>query len=696
MAARKTIVYVGSSNCRGLGTSILEAPAEAFGRWFGYGQSTFTIGQGSSYGVPGQGFPWLAKMSDVMMWTPRLPFMVDTVRPIKEGTYSGTTIVYTGAFVSTALPDSFVFVATNVSPGGQGNLRAIVSHQQDFPSAGEHTITVRNSLDPPNPQWIPPVVGGSTGTLSFFADSHTILSLDTDRFTITKTASTADFPGGLVGKIVVFPTSVGANVSRKIVAATATTITLDYKLAGTDPEPGDGIFLLLGANSCAAISDLANPANSAMMPLQISVDTCPVLRQNQVSGGGFGYSNIHNQPSVTNLDLTSNAVMEMMRRFRERFSETLYGLCMGRDSATISPYPIKQNLISLSPLYAHWQKSLEDLSFNPAVPFVGLYAAMFSGLVAMQLHAATANDTMEVEAFVILLAENDAQPVLGSTIDQIGQHMRTIRNVVRAQVNQPNMKFIMVGPSSIVWLPQREYVYEQLQAIADEDPWSEVVDTKDGMVYVVGENPPVHMNTVSQIELGKRIFDAYVRIVERNGETLDYADFVVEDGTAKADANALCTVEFADAYMASLEDPTEWRTATTKKKRDAIRRMSRWVSFKKFYLGQKVDPDQGMAFPRFSLTDENGFIVDSVSVPLRVQQATAYGAYRIVKGDWTPFPDEEPNTGTTSSSIGVGPISISESFAGPKQTSTEVRLPLVDQLLSIFVMPSVSVRIGRG
>jgi len=682
VVAVPTVVYVGSSNVRGLNTSVLQAAGAEWERIFGI---PFSLsGQGSPITTPGPGFPIRGTMPAARMWTAKLPYAVKQTRSIRVGaSFSGTTIEYTGTHVD-AKRDSYVFVSKNSNagggdPGGQGNFRKVVSDVSGGGN-GPHTLTV-------SPAWDPAVHGD--GEMEFFADSYTILAVSAEQLTLTKTAETPDWTTNqFQGKTLVVVNTVGVSDDRLVVSNTTNTVTVDLEV-GSGFVAGDSLHLMLGAGAAHTIAELAAHSGASLSPLKVELDTSPFLRT-----GTDSSNNIHNQPGHRANDLTFNAMPELMRLFRRRYSGSIYGLCMGRDSATISPYTILHGR-----LFGGWQRSTTQLDFNPSSPN-SCFVAMASALLSMQVLMALEGNTMDVVAFVLLLAENDAQVQLYPKIDDIGDHFTVFMGAMRTLLAKPTMPFVLVGPSSLEWLPRRDEVYTQLETIEAKDAWSGVTDTRPPtlpVVYVTGESPPVHLDTATQVNvLPKAIFDTWDDIVQRDGELPDATSFVVEDGTAKVDANALCTVEFADAYLLSLEDPAEWRSATTKEKRDAIRRMSRWVSFKKYYLGEKVEPDQSMAFPRFNLVDEDGYAVDSLSVPLRVQQATAYGACRILKGDWAPFPDEEPNVGTTSSSTSVGPISISESFAGPKQTSTEVKLPLVDQLLSIFVAPTVAVRIGRG
>lgn len=162
------------------------------------------------------------------------------------------------------------------------------------------------------------------------------------------------------------------------------------------------------------------------------------------------------------------------------------------------------------------------------------------------------------------------------------------------------------------------------------------------------------------------------------------ATFVTEDGTGLTSANALSDVAFVDTWARENGNPNSWLNASDAAKKDAIRRASRWLSTKRTWDGQKVQQNQGVAFPRFGLYDEDGYPIASNAVPLRIKQAMAVAAIKINAKTFTPFPDESFDAGSTGGSVSIGPISISESYAGPRNPSTETRLPEVEALIRPF------------
>lgn len=172
------------------------------------------------------------------------------------------------------------------------------------------------------------------------------------------------------------------------------------------------------------------------------------------------------------------------------------------------------------------------------------------------------------------------------------------------------------------------------------------------------------------------------------------AYFEVETGSSSSTSNALCSVSFVDTYASEMGNDSTWADRTEAAKKDFIRRMTRWLTLRD-WSGSRNTRDQALPFPRIGLTDRDGFLEDFDAIPLDIQRACAYGAIRMSAGDWTPFPDEELDVARSGGSITVGPISISDSYAGASQT-TEVQLPILNRLIAPYLRRSGRGRLIRG
>lgn len=112
---------------------------------------------------------------------------------------------------------------------------------------------------------------------------------------------------------------------------------------------------------------------------------------------------------------------------------------------------------------------------------------------------------------------------------------------------------------------------------------------------------------------------------------------IVEDGTGLANADALVSSAFCDAYHLARGN-TAW-TGSADVKEPAIRRATAYLSNSFAWRGQKrLRRAQALAWPRTDVTDEAGEAVAYNAVPVEVQQACAEIALAelIIPGCMTP------------------------------------------------------------
>ena len=100
---------------------------------------------------------------------------------------------------------------------------------------------------------------------------------------------------------------------------------------------------------------------------------------------------------------------------------------------------------------------------------------------------------------------------------------------------------------------------------------------------------------------------------------------VVEDGTGKSTAEAYDSIANAAAYLLEVGSSTFNALATDALKEEAARRATRYMEarWRTRWKGNKTLETQALAWPRYNVTDEDGFTVDSDSVPLAVREAFA-------------------------------------------------------------------------
>lgn len=101
---------------------------------------------------------------------------------------------------------------------------------------------------------------------------------------------------------------------------------------------------------------------------------------------------------------------------------------------------------------------------------------------------------------------------------------------------------------------------------------------------------------------------------------------VVEDGSALSTANSYASIAEGDAYYADYYTSSEysnWTSASTATKEVALKYCTRWLdnAYRGYWRGRARLRAQALAWPRYDAEDEEGYWVDSESVPEEVKSA---------------------------------------------------------------------------
>ena len=99
---------------------------------------------------------------------------------------------------------------------------------------------------------------------------------------------------------------------------------------------------------------------------------------------------------------------------------------------------------------------------------------------------------------------------------------------------------------------------------------------------------------------------------------------VVEDGTGKSTAEAYDSTANAALYLLEVGS-TVFDALAAGPQEEAARRATRYMEreWRTEWKGNKTLETQALAWPRYNVVDEDGFVVDSDSVPLAVREAFA-------------------------------------------------------------------------
>ena len=141
---------------------------------------------------------------------------------------------------------------------------------------------------------------------------------------------------------------------------------------------------------------------------------------------------------------------------------------------------------------------------------------------------------------------------------------------------------------------------------------------------------------------------------------------IVEDGSARPDAEAFASVAFADGYFQSLGTPDAWANATEQDKEKALRHGAIYMEsvYGNRWGGYRVIDTQSLSFPRDGMYDRNEFLVDSDIVPDPVKRANAELALRHLQGTEL-LPDRDQTGSVNMERIVVDVIEIETRNSAP-------------------------------
>lgn len=145
---------------------------------------------------------------------------------------------------------------------------------------------------------------------------------------------------------------------------------------------------------------------------------------------------------------------------------------------------------------------------------------------------------------------------------------------------------------------------------------------------------------------------------------------IVEDGTGLATAESYVSESDADTYVskylrAANTNRVAWEAATSANKEIALRQATAWldITYREIWKGRRVREEQALAWPRYSVVDEDGFAIDSDVVPQVLKDACAEMATRGVGEDL--FADvSAPSGSVVKERNKVGPLETEVEYAG--------------------------------
>ena len=148
---------------------------------------------------------------------------------------------------------------------------------------------------------------------------------------------------------------------------------------------------------------------------------------------------------------------------------------------------------------------------------------------------------------------------------------------------------------------------------------------------------------------------------------------VVEDGTGLSTAEAYISVADADTYHTAYTGSSDWSGATDSVKERVLRRGAQVMdnTYILRWKGDRTNRTQTLDWPRTSVEDTDGFIIDSNVVPVEVQRANAEYALREITEANGIIPDVTDNGTIKSEMVKVGPLERDVEYQGGKAPLTQ-------------------------
>lgn len=98
-------------------------------------------------------------------------------------------------------------------------------------------------------------------------------------------------------------------------------------------------------------------------------------------------------------------------------------------------------------------------------------------------------------------------------------------------------------------------------------------------------------------------------------------------------ANSYASEADGDTYFGERTNSTDWTSATTATKEQAVISGSRLLDICFEWQGSIMESDQAMRWPRSGVTDEDGRYVDPDTIPVQVTRAALETALFLIKSD---------------------------------------------------------------
>lgn len=115
--------------------------------------------------------------------------------------------------------------------------------------------------------------------------------------------------------------------------------------------------------------------------------------------------------------------------------------------------------------------------------------------------------------------------------------------------------------------------------------------------------------------------------------------FEVETGSGSASGTSFCSVATADDYVALNKHESNWSSATTAQKQNALMRATIILDDNMDWYGSMANSTQALQWPRLGVYDKYGTEISSSTIPTWLKYATAELARALHTEDRDADPD---------------------------------------------------------
>ena len=369
-------------------------------------------------------------------------------------------------------------------------------------------------------------------------------------------------------------------------------------------------------------------------------------------------------------------------RLHEFFGETVYGITLSPEATSLGHNELGLASPSGQVYSAGWFDFAQQ-NYWAAGESNGLYARLMDVLDAAKDAATLDGDTLECVGVFFIQGESDATNSIWA--DSYRENLQAFKAGVRQAIVTKGL--YSGAASTIPWCQPKismvigwaygDQVNAAIAAEADADRYMRTGEVAG--FFLLPDN--THYSGIGATQLEELLFDAWK--LARQGFVQDADAFSVEDGvgTSSGTENSYCTQDFAGVYFQNQGGIAAWNTATEQQRSEALMQATTWIdqNYGTRFVGLRSTSAQPLEWPRAFAYDRDGYEISGI--PPALKKATAEMARRWLE-DKTQFqPDIAAGSNVTQDTVTVGPITISKTYGGGKDS--EKRFKVVDRLFQV-------------